>query len=127
MKLSHRKIRLLTRLLLLAGMFVQGTLAAHACVTSSETAAMIYELETGTGAKPCHDAEKTNANACLIHCTQAGQVNLDHQAIAVLPVTEVVLQVEMPQIQQGFVTAAFTSNTSNTGPPRTIRFCTFQI
>jgi hypothetical protein len=127
MKFSQRKIKLFTRLMLVAGLFAQGTLAAHACVTSVDSAAMVHANESVTEAMPCHKVEKTNANACLMHCTQDSQVNLDQHSIAVLPVTENVLFVEMPEVQYSHVTISHTTEALNTGPPLSIRYCSFLI
>jgi hypothetical protein len=127
MKFSQRKIRFLTRLMLVAGLFVQGILAAHACVMSADVAVNVHAHETVVETMPCHEAASTNANACLMHCTQDNQVNLEQQTIAALPVTETVLQVTMPQIHHKAVTLANSPVTLNTGPPLSIRFCSFLI
>jgi len=127
MKFSQRKIRFLTRLMLVAGLFAQGTLAAHACVMTADSATKVHTLETVAEAMPCHEAEKTNANACLMHCTQDSQVNLDQQTIAALPVIETVFLVAMSYIQQNAVTVASTPAPLNTGPPLSVRFCSFLI
>jgi hypothetical protein len=127
MKLSQRKIRFLSRLLLVAGLFAQGTLAAHACVLSSDVAVNVHAMETVAEAMPCHMAESGNANACLIHCTQDNQVNLDQHSIFALPMTEAILHVAMPQIQHKGVTAVISPVALNIGPSLSIRFCSFLI
>lgn len=127
MKFSQRKIRFLARLMLVAGLFAQGTLAAHACVMSSDVALNVHNLEIVAEAMPCHEAQSTNANACLMHCTQDSQVNLDQQTIAALPVTEAVLLVALPHTQQMIVAASSTPVPLNSGPPLSIRFCSFLI
>jgi len=127
MKFSQRKNRYLSRLLLVAGVFAQGTLAAHACVLSSDVAVNVHAMETVAEAMPCHTAESGNANACLIHCTQDSQINLDQHSIATLPVTEVVLLVAMPLMEHKAVTHTTTLVALDTGPPLSIRFCSFLI
>lgn len=127
MNFSQRKIRFLARLLLAAGLFAQGTLAAHACVTPVDSTAMVHAAVSVAESMPCHEVEKPNANACLMHCTQASQVSLDHQAMVAPPMTEAVLQVAMPQLQHTFTIAAHTPELLNTGPPLSIRYCSFLI
>ncbi len=76
---------------------------------------------------PCHQAEKQNANLGLIHCTQSDQVNLDQQPIAAEAVNEVVLYVAAPQLSFVMFSPVHSPLVLNTGPPLTIRFCSFLI
>lgn len=113
--------------MLVAGLFVQGILAAHACVMSADDAVMVHAAESADGAMPCHESEKSNANACLMHCEQDNQLNVEQQTIAALPMIQAVLQIAMPQIHHKAVTPANSSVALNTGPPLSIRFCSFLI
>lgn len=112
--------------MLLAALFAQGVLAAHACVAdagSVQTLAMQSDAES----MPCHEAERTISNACLMHCTQSDQVNIDHHTMVAAPVDVPVLHVAMPQPQHLALTLAYAPLPLNTGPPLPIRFCSFLI
>lgn len=109
--------------MLVAAFFAQGTLAAHACVASASSAVQIVAVE----AMPCHEAEQHNANACLMHCTQTDQVSLDQQPVASLSFNDVVLHVAQPPLQHKVIAFDHTSLVLDTGPPLSIRFCTFLI
>ena len=109
--------------MLVAAFFAQGTLAAHACVMSASSALQTVAVE----AEPCHEAEQHNANACLMHCTQTDQVSLDQQHIAAVSFEDVVLHVAQPPLQHKVVAIDHTSLVLDTGPPLSIRFCTFLI
>lgn len=125
MKLTHCKIRFLTRLLLVVGLFVQGTLAAHACVTHEVSA--VKALSMQAGGESCHHAESASANECLAHCTQSEQVNVDQQQVAVPIISEVVLHIAVPQPQLKVPASAYSPLAVNSDPPLIIRFCTFLI
>jgi len=127
MKFAQRKIRLLTRLMLVAVFFAQGTLAAHGCVMPANSAEMVHNTASATEDMPCHQAEKKNVNACLMHCEQTNQVNHDQQLITILPIKEVVMSVVQPQIQNKLIASIYTPLTLDTGPPLSIRFCSFLI
>jgi hypothetical protein len=76
---------------------------------------------------PCHETETTNANACLMHCTQSDQVNLDQQTVAAIATNENMLRVALAAVQQGVMTLDQAPLRLNTGPPLSIRFCSFLI
>jgi hypothetical protein len=127
MKIARRKIKWLTRLMLVAALFTQGILAAHACVASASSAVHTVSVQSGDAAMPCHEAEQHNANACVMHCTQADQVNLEQQHIAAISFDEAVLQIALPQMQHKVVTVYPATFALNSGPPLSILFCTFLI
>ena len=127
MKITQRKIKWITRLLLGIALFTQGTLAAYACVTPVASAVNALSTQPAEVAMPCHQAEKHNANACLIHCTQSDQVNLEQYSIAAVSVNDVALHVAMPQVAYEVIPPAHPPLVLNTGPPLTIRFCSFLI
>lgn len=110
--------------MLVAAIFTQGILVAHACVTPANSA--VHAL-TVAEAMPCHEIEVSNANACLMHCTQSDQVNLDQQTVAAISVSENMLRVAMPPGQQILLSPAHTPLPLNSGPPLSIRFCSFLI
>jgi len=113
--------------MLVAALFAQGILAAHACVAPTASAVQALAMESVSEAMPCHEAKKINANECLMHCTQADQVNLDQQHIVSVAVNEVVLHVALPPVQHKVLTSEYSPLALNTGPPLSIRFCSFLI
>jgi hypothetical protein len=127
MKIAQRKIKWLTRLMLVAALFTQGILAAHACVSSASSAVQAVSAQSGDAAMPCHEAEQHNANACVMHCTQADQVTLEQQHIAAISFDDAVLQIALPQMQHRVATANPAALAPNSGPPLAILFCSFLI
>ncbi len=125
--MSQRKTMWLTRLMLVAVLFAQGILAAHACVAPTASAAQALSMESVSEAMPCHETKKINANECLMHCTQADQVNLDQQHIVSVAVNEAVSFVAIPLVQHKITTLEYSPLALNTGPPLSIRFCSFLI
>lgn len=125
MKLTHRTIRIVARLLLVAGLFAQGILAAHACVSHEPNA--VKALSMQAGGESCHHAESASANECLMHCTQSEQINVDHQQVTAPIVSDVVLRVAVTHFKLDVVSAVYAPVAINSGPPLTIRFCTFLI
>ncbi len=127
MTLSQRKNRYLTRLVLAAVLFAQGILAAHACVEPVAGAAQAVSGKQSVETMHCHEVESVNPNECLMHCTQSDQVNLDQHSMAALPANKVVLHVVMPYSQHKVNAVEYTPLVLNTGPPLSIRFCSFLI
>lgn len=127
MTLSQRKNRYLTRLVLAAVLFAQGILAAHACVEPVAGAALAVSGKQSVETMHCHEAESVNPNECLMHCTQSDQVNLDQHAMAALPANEVVLQLVLPAEQPKVLASSYAPLVLDTGPPLSIRFCSFLI
>jgi len=113
--------------MLVAVLVAQGILAAHACVTPAASAVQALLAEPVVEIMPCHQPEQANANACLMHCTQADQVNLDQQHMAAVAIDDVILHVVMPQMQYHVLAPAYIPLALNTGPPLAIRFCSFLI
>ena len=113
--------------MLVAALFAQGILAAHACVAPTASAVQALSMEPVSEAMPCHESKKLNANECLMHCTQADQVNLDQQHIASVAVNEVVLQVALSPVPHKIQTSEYSPLALSTGPPLSIRFCSFLI
>jgi hypothetical protein len=75
----------------------------------------------------CHDEGSANTNACLAHCTQGDQVNVDQVIPVFVAPSVVTLVVDVP-IRISVVPSYFTSRIAlDTGPPVSIRFCSFQI
>ncbi len=106
-------------------LFAQGVVAANACdvLRGNATQAFAVEVEE----MPCHDAVSSNANACLAHCTQGDQVSVDQSSPVFVASNVVTLLVDAPArvaVSPSYVTAQVALNT---GPPVSIRFCSFQI
>ena len=132
MKLSLHTTRWLARLMLGVGLFAQGVVMAHACDNLRGSAIQAFasgEKAPDMGSMHCHDQShpKANANACLAHCTQGDQVNVD-QVIPVFVAPSVVTLVLDVPVRFSVVPSYFTSRIAlDTGPPVSIRFCSFQI
>lgn len=127
MKFTQRKTKWLTRLMLVVALFAQCILAAHACVAPDASAAHAVAMESVNEAMPCHESAKLNANECLMHCTASEQLSLDQQTMMAAPVNELVLLVDMPQVLHFALTSGQPPLVLNTGPPLSIRFCSFLI
>ena len=129
MKLAQRKIKWLTRLMLVVMLFAQGIVAANACVSPAATPEHAYVMtQQEEGAMPCHQhAEKMpNANACLEHCTQSDQVNVDQHTIPFAAPVSVIAWVSSQPPAQFIRPTRFTEHlVLDTGPPIPIRFCSF--
>ena len=127
MKLAQRKIKWLARLMLVLVIFSQVILDANACVAPTASPVRAYTMaQHEDDAMPCHEQENSNANACLSHCTQSDQVNVDQQS-AQLPVPVSVIAWVSSQTQaQHILPAIFLEHlVPDTGPPIPIRFCSF--
>lgn len=125
MKLAQNKIRFLARLMLGLALFVQGVVAANACILPSAGPAQAYDMvQQDDEAMPCHEEEVANSNACLMHCTQSDQVSVDQHEVPLAAPVGVVLRVsELPQAQSIRPAASFEHLALDTGPPIPIRFC----
>jgi hypothetical protein len=127
MKFTQCKTRWLTRLMLVVALFAQSILAAHACVAPDASAAHAVAMESVNEAMPCHESAKLNANECLMHCTASDQLSLDQHTMPAAPAEEIVLLVALPQIRHRVLTSSQPPLVLNTGPPLSIRFCSFLI
>lgn len=124
---AHRKNKYISRLMLAVVLFAQGMLAAHACVEPISGAAKSVARQQSEVTMPCHVTSKLSRNECLMHCTQSDQVNVDHQAMTALPVSDMTLHVVIPPYKREFLAATYIPPVVNTGPPLSIRYCTFRI
>ncbi|TXT25302.1 MAG: hypothetical protein FD134_1113 [Gallionellaceae bacterium] len=124
--MAQNKIRWLARLMLALVLFAQGVVAASACVDPDAGPAQAYAVAQGEGAAPCHEEEISNANACLSHCTQPDQISADQHDAPVAPPTGVIgwasARPPATDIRQ---LAAAEQIAPDTGPPLSIRFCSF--
>lgn len=128
MQTAHRKNRYLTRLILVIMLFTQGILAAHACVEPNAGAVLsLSSQQTSDAIMPCHVAAKVSVNECLMHCTQADQVNHDPHVMTVVPASEMTILVVSPPLKYTLAPSVYTPLVLNTGPPLAIRFCSYLI
>jgi hypothetical protein len=127
MKLAQRKIKWLARLMLVLLLFAQGIVAASACVGFTAGPEQAFNISQPSGeVMPCHEEKSHNANACLAHCSQADQVNVDQHHIPVLAPVGVIAWVNsQPQTEQKQPTISSQPLVLDTGPPIPIRFCSF--
>ena len=128
MKLAQRKIKWLSRLMLGLVLFAQGIVAANACVAPTASPVQAYATEQNAGAMPCHGEEIPNANACLGHCTQPDRISVDqHNVPLAAPVSVIGWVSARPQAQSMRPASSPEYLVLNTGPPISIRFCSFLI
>jgi hypothetical protein len=127
MKFTQRKSRWLARLMLVVALFAQSILAAHACVAPDASAAQAVAMESVNEAMPCHETAELNANACLMHCTASDQLSLDQHTLVAAPAEEIVLLLAMPQIKHRVLASNQSPLVLTTGPPLSIRFCSFLL
>ena len=107
-------------------LFAQGIVAASACLTPDAGPVQAYTAAQDGEAAPCHEDEIVNANACLMHCTQADQVNADqHSALLATPASVIGWASAQPPATGIRQIAAADRITPDTGPPLPIRFCSF--
>ncbi len=128
MKLAQRKIKWLSRLMLGLVLFAQGIVAATACVAPSASPVQAYAIEQNAAAMPCHDEKLSNANACLGHCTQSERISVDqHNVQLAAPVSVISWATTQLQAQPLRLAISPEYLALNTGPPISIRFCSFLI
>ena len=127
MKLAQRKIKWLTRLMLVLVLFAQGIVAANACIAPTAGPEQAYNMaQQDDEAMPCHDEETPNANACLIHCTQPDQISVDQHSVPLAaPVSIIAWVSNQPPAQHSRPVIFPEHLVLDTGPPISIRFCSF--
>lgn len=126
MRMAQDKIRWLARLMLALVLFAQGIVAASACVAPDAGPVQAYTAAQDEEAAPCHQEEIANANACLSHCTQSDQINADQHSAPVAPPTGVIGWASARPHATGIrQLAAAEQIAPDTGPPLSIRFCSF--
>ncbi len=128
MKLAQRKIKWLSRLMLGLVLFAQGIVVATACVVSGTSAVQAYAIEQNAAAMPCHNEKLANANSCLGHCTQSDRISVDqHNVQLAAPVSVSSWVSARSQAQSKRPASSLEYLALNTGPPISIRFCSFLI
>ena len=108
----------------MAGMlFAQAIGVAQACVVIAPSPNMAFSQGDHDG----HCGKALNQNACLLQCTAGDQSSAQVQvAVAMLPA---VTALTVPYVSECTVlsAAALVSLSQSPDPPRSIRFCSFQL
>ena len=128
MKLSSFTTSWIARLILGLVLFGQGVVAVNACDMLHGNISQAFKVSaTGSSVMHCHDESSPNTNACLAHCTQGDQVNVDQVVPVFFAPSMLTLGLYIPA-RVSIEPSYFTSRIAlNTGPPVSIRFCSFQI
>jgi hypothetical protein len=128
MKLSSITNRWIIRLMLVSGLFAQIAVAAHACEQMhgqgfAAKAAEIAEMHCHSH----HSSGASNANVCLEHCSMGNQISIDQVVPDFVTPNTISLAVAAPVNASDLPTYVNSSLILDTGPPVSIRFCSFQI
>lgn len=129
MRLTLHTFRQLSRLLLGLTLFAQGVVDAHACAPLASIPAPAIAAMMESISMPCHeeaapDHPASSTSACMAHCSQADQVNVDlHDATIAAPVSVIAWVSIQPQVQRSVSSIHPQLVALNTGPPIPIRFC----
>jgi hypothetical protein len=126
MQFWFRHCRLIGRLVLVSLFLTQGIQVAQSCTFQSGGAAMAFEP-----GEPCHSAgqqDRMIPNACLSQCLQSDQA--DSTAHTAIPALVLQVALLLPIVGAGaerpatsHPKAAFVAS----GPPASIRFCSFLL
>jgi hypothetical protein len=110
-------------------LFAQAVAIAQACHAPEASPAMAFS--EGMAGQDCHDAVSANAqpnpNACLQHCNAGDQTT--SQAPIALPwlSAAAVLTVPLPAVTDLVLARAEACELHSPDPPRSLRFCSFQL
>lgn len=109
-------------------LFAQGVMAANACDAVHGNISQAFSSQAVAEEMPCHDDVSSNGNACLDHCTLGDRVNVDQVTHDFAVPSVAVLVVDAP-VQQSIASSHLVATRAgiDTGPPVSIRFCSFQI
>ena len=125
MRIYEPCLRLVARLMILALLLVQGVHSAQACLAVTNRPAMAFN---GGHCKTGGHDDKINPNACLTQCLQSDQSNSSHQVhIPSAPLTSVLI---LPAVETACPPATPRRSVLGavaTGPPPSIRFCSFLL
>ncbi len=103
-------------------LFAQGVVS-----TSVYAAPASQPSAQGHHSMSCHDKQAPSSSACVTHCSQADQINLDHGAVLAAPVSTVSWQLNLPADRRISLRVLRQQVALDTGPPIPIRFCSFLI
>ena len=134
MHFTNTHKRILARAMLGLVLFAQGIVATHACVMATAipeqvlASAVVVDASQNEKHQSCHEHEAGNKNACLVHCSQANQINADQVTPLLMMPSTAVLVLDIPAIDSLILPGCkATQVLFNSGPPLSIRFCTFLI
>lgn len=141
MRANRYKLKWLSRLMLGMMLFMQGVVTAYACPTPAAGAAQAFTLRAfaeqslassqaaQTPSPPCHQKNtfSDNANACLEHCTQFDHVSGAQVLPLILPaaLASTLVLIDDVERTQPMLYPEYIQLSS--GPPLSIRFCSFLI
>jgi hypothetical protein len=125
MQAIRQRLNLVMRLCLALAVFSQFAIMAQACPTLDAAPAAAFNQAEH---RHCHDEEnRTNPNACLMHCLQGDQAPVSHEAAPLVQFAAMPSETPVPAI-----TSAWPSLPSqplilavDSGPPIPILYCRF--
>lgn len=106
-------------------LFAQAIAIVEACVAAEAQPAMAFS-ETVQHAG-CEGDSTVNPNACLQHCTSGSQSTVQFPVGLIERPSLVVLSVPVTPYADPVRPQSGTCNQPSTDPPRSIRFCSFQL
>ncbi len=126
MNLTRDTNRFLARLLVGLVLFAQGLVAVnvYAAVDAAKAVA-VAPAQDVTPSMPCHEKPAPSPGGCLTHCSQADQAGGDSHAPVAAPVSATYWQVAAPAAPRVSYATLRRHEVADTGPPLTIRFCSF--
>src|SRR5690349_14040592 len=123
------KLRLVSCLAATLLLFAQTVAIAQACIAVDATPAIAFTEVSGV--QGCHGdgpvSPQPNPNACLQHCTAGDQTTA--QAPAALPALPSVAVLTVPVLTENVTmfARAHACELNSPDPPRSLRFCSFQL
>ncbi len=125
MNLTRNTNRFLARLLVGLMVFAQGAVSHAYAAPLGEAAAVVAPAQDVMSAMSCHEEQAPSLSGCLTHCSQADQAYADHQVFPAAPVSTAYWQVAAHSGQHVSPAVIRRQAPLDTGPPLTIRFCSF--
>ena len=111
-----------------AFLFAQAIGVVQACVGPEMTPEMAFSQEMMEhGCDETAPAKIPNPNACLQHCTASDQTTAQVAVIVVSTPSIALLTVPMPAERPHTFARAIACESHSPDPPRSIRFCSFQL
>ena len=124
-RISRSRLRFAARLMVLALLLVQGIHSAQACFADAHGPAMAFK---GGHCGTAGAADKINPNACLTQCLQSDQSNSSHQVeIPSAPLAGVLVLPAITTVCPPAPSGRSVLGAVETGPPPSIRFCSFLL
>ena len=129
MRFTLSRLRFLAHAMLGLVLFTQCVVVAQACDTLRGTAMQaLAGSDNSKQAMPCHKANASSTHACLAHCSRSDLVRADqHSVPLVVPTGAVSWTASRPQAQYMHPSVVPATVALNTGPPLSIRYCSFLL